>query len=71
MGNKVYLLTKNLMSEQPSHKLDHVRIRFFRVKKQTSDVNYQLELLAKAQIHPNFYVSLLEPAPRNTSIQTE
>ena len=39
-GDKVYLLTKNLKSKQPSSKLDHVRIGPFEVEKQTSKVNY-------------------------------
>ena len=47
-GNKVYLLTKNLKSKQPSSKLDHVRIGPFEVEKQTSKVNYRLKLQAKA-----------------------
>ena len=70
-GNKVYVLTKNLKSKQPSNKLDHVRIEPFKVEKQTSKVNYQLKLPAKAQIHPNFHVSLLKPAPKNAPVQTE
>ena len=69
--DKVYLLTKNLKSKQPSSKLDHVRIGPFKVEKQTSKVNYQLKLPAKAQIHPNFHVSLLKPAPKNAPVQTE
>ena len=70
-GNKVYLLTKNLKSKRPSSKLDHVRIEPFEVEKQTSKVNYQLKLPAKARIHPNFHVSLLEPALKNAPVQTE
>ena len=70
-GDKVYLLTKNLKSKRPSSKLDHVRIRPFKVEKQTSEVNYRLKLPAKVRIHPNFHVSLLEPAPKNAPIQTE
>ena len=70
-GDNVYLLTKNLKSKRPSSKLDHVRIEPFEVEKQTSKVNYQLKLPAKAQIHPNFHVSLLEPALKNAPVQTE
>ena len=70
-GDKVYLLTKNLKSKRPSSKLDQVRIGPFKVEKQTSEVNYQLKLPAKARIHPNFHVSLLEPAPKNAPVQTE
>ena len=64
-------IDKNLKSKRPSSKLDHVRIGPFKVEKQTSKVNYRLKLPAKAQIHPNFHVSLLEPAPKNAPIQTE
>ena len=70
-GDKVSLLTKNLKFKQPSSKLDHVRIGPFEVEKQISKVNYRLKLPAKAQIHPNFHVSLLEPAPKNAPVQTE
>ena len=70
-GDKVYLLTKNLKSKRPSSKLDHVRIGPFEVEKQTSKVNYQLKLPAKARIHPKFHVLLLESAPKNTPVQTE
>ena len=68
---KVYLLTKNLKSKRPSSKLDHVRIGPFEVEKQTSKVNYRLKLPAKARIHPNFHVLLLESAPKNAPVQTE
>ena len=70
-GDKVYLLTKNLKSKRPSSKLDHVRIGPFEVEKQTSKVNYQLKLPAKAQIHRNFHVSLLELASKNAPVQTQ
>ena len=70
-GDKVYLLTKNLKSKRPSSKLDHVRIGLFEVEKQTSKINYRLKLPAKARIHSNFHVLLLEPAPKNAPVQTE
>ena len=70
-GDKVYLLTKNLKSKQPSSKLDHVRIGPFKVEKQTSKVNYRLKLPAKTRIHLNFHISLLESAPKNAPIQRE
>ena len=38
--DKVYLLTKNLKSKQPSSKLDYVRIGPFKVEKQTNEVYY-------------------------------
>ena len=70
-GDKVYLFTKNLKSKRPSSKLDHVRIGPFEVEKQTSKVNNRLKLPAKAQIHSNFHVLLLEPAPKNPPVQTK
>ena len=47
-GDKVYLLTKNLKSKQPSSKLDHVRIGPFKVKKQTSKVNLSTKATSKS-----------------------
>ena len=70
-GDKVYLSTKNLRSKRLSKKLDHVRIRLFKIKKCTGKVNYQLRLPRKARIHRVFHILLLEPAPSDTEIKTE
>ena len=68
-GNKVYLLIKNLKSKQKCRKLDHIQIGPFKVEQQTSNVNYRLKLPEKAQIHWNFHVSLLEPAPADAQVK--
>ena len=62
---------KNLKSKQKCRKLDHVQIRLFEVEQQTSNVNYRLKLSEKAQIHQNFHVSLLEPAPADAQVKTK
>ena len=70
-GDKVYLLIKNLKLKQKCRKLDHVQIKPFKVEQQTSNVNYCLKLPEKAQIHQNFHVLLLEPAPEDAQVETK
>jgi hypothetical protein len=62
-GDKVYLLRKNIATKRPSDKLDHKKLRPFKIAKKKGLVNYRLKLLKTIRIHPVFYVSLLEPAP--------
>jgi predicted DNA-binding protein (MmcQ/YjbR family) len=68
-GDKVYLLTKNLKTQKPSKKLDHVRVGSFFIKTVKGPVNYELDLPQDAKIHPVFHISLLEPADPKTPIQ--
>lgn len=67
-GDKVYLHRKNLRTKKPSKKFDEIRTGAFKIKRQTGPVNYELELPKKMRIHPNFHVSLLEPAPKDAPI---
>ena len=60
VGNEVWLLRKNLKTTRPSSKLDFKRLRKFRIIKKMSSHAYKLELLALMNVHPVFYVSLLE-----------
>jgi len=62
-GNKVYLLCCNIKIKRPSDKLDHKKLRPFRIKKILGPVNYKLTLLKTMNIHLVFYISLLELAP--------
>ncbi len=39
-GDKVYLISQNLRTKQPSKKLDFKKIRPFKVNKRISDNNY-------------------------------
>ena len=68
--DKTYLLRQNIKTTRPSNKLDHTKLGPFRVKKVKSDINYELDLPKKMRIHPVFYISLLESANTDTSVQT-
>jgi len=70
-GDRVYLLRKNIKTQRPSNKLDHVKLGPFKIKKEISSVNYELELPKGMQIHPVFHVSLLEPASTETPLQVK
>ena len=69
-GDKIYLLRKNFKTTRPSNKLDHTKLRPFRVKKVKGPVNYELDLLAKMRKHPIFHISLLELVDPRTPLQT-
>ena len=68
--DKTYLLQWNIKTTRPSNKLNHIKLRPFRVKKIKGDINYELDLPKKMRIHLIFYISLLESANINTPIQT-
>ena len=75
MGDKVYLLTKNLKIWRPTKKLNHVKVRPFFINKiyYTNDghqsINYKLQLLTDARIHLIFYISLLKLADPSIPLQ--
>ena len=50
-GDKVWLLYKNFKSRQLSKKLDHVKIRLFKIAVKVSEVTYRLDLPAKIKIY--------------------
>ena len=66
--DKIYLLLKNLRSNRLSKKLNYKRINLFRIKKRINRVSFELELLIRTEIHPVFYISLLEFADLKISI---
>ena len=69
-GGKVYLLTKNLRTKRGTKKLDHVKVGLFLIAERRGELNYQLELLKDAKVHPMFYISLLEPVDLDSPLQT-
>jgi hypothetical protein len=69
-GDKVYLLTKNLKTRRPTKKLDQVKVGPFLIEEQRGPQNYRLQLPKDARIHPMFHISLLEPADKDTPLQT-
>ena len=60
VGDKVWLLRRNIKTNRPCDKLDYWRISPFHIEKQINTVAYRLELLASMKIHPIFHASLLE-----------
>jgi hypothetical protein len=68
-GEKVFLLQKNIKTKRPNQKLDHPKLGPFIIEEKLGPVNYQLRLPDTMQrIHPIFHISLLEPAPRDTTL---
>ena len=43
--NKIYLLWKNIETTRPSNKLDHVKIRPFKIIKNIKKTSFELKLL--------------------------
>ena len=58
VGDKVFLLTKNIRTERPSKKLDDKNIGPFKIKKLVG-LSYQLELPHTIKIYDVFHSNLL------------
>jgi hypothetical protein len=58
--DKVYLIQRNIQTKQPSIKLDHKKLGLFKIKRVGGLVNYKLLLPKTMNIHPVFYIFLLE-----------
>jgi len=69
--DKIYLLRKNIKTQRPSDKLDFKKIGPFEIEEQIGKVNYKLRLPENMQIHPVFYVSLLEPVLTHATVITK
>jgi hypothetical protein len=61
IGDKVWLLHRNLKTNCLCDKLDFHRPGPFSVVKQINDVAFHLKLPSSVKIHPEFHISLLEP----------
>src|SRR5687768_1569705 len=59
-GDSVYLIHRNIKTIRLSDKLDHKKLRPFKIKKKISEVNYELILPNTIKIHLVFYIALLE-----------
>jgi hypothetical protein len=60
IGDKVWLLRRNLKTNRLCDKLDFHHLGPFSIIKQINDVAFRLELPPSMKIHPVFHVSLLE-----------
>jgi hypothetical protein len=65
VGDKVWLLKKNIVTTRPCAKLDYKRLGPFKIAKLVGLVACQLELPPQFKIHNVFHVSLLEPYHEN------
>ena len=59
LGDKVYLSTKNLVTDEGAKKLSDLRTGPFEVIKKVGDGAYKLKLPAHVKVHPVFNVALL------------
>ena len=67
--NKVYLLQKNIETTRSSSKLNHVKIRSFKIIRNIKELSFKLKLSKDMQQkHLMFYVSLLKSASNNVSV---
>ena len=70
--NKVYLLQKNIETTRSSNKLNHVKIRPFKIIRNIKEISFKLKLSEEMQQkHSVFHVSLLESAPKKVPILTQ
>ena len=68
----VYLLHTNIEMTRPSNKLNHVKIRPFKIIRNIKDTNFKLKLSEGMwQKHSVFYIFLLESAPAEVSVLTQ
>ncbi len=65
VGDKVWLLRKNIVTIRPCAKLDYKRLGPFKIAKLVGLVACHLELPPQFKIHNVFHVSLLEPYHEN------
>ena len=69
--NKVYLLRRNIKTKRLNNKLNHIKLKSFRILKTKRSVNFELNLLTFMRIHSVFHIFLLKSADPDTFIQTE
>jgi len=61
IGDKVWLIRRNIKTTRPCDKLDYRRLGPFPIQQQVNPVAFRLDLPASMKVHPVFHVSLLEP----------
>jgi hypothetical protein len=58
--DKIYLIQQNIQTKQPNTKLDHKKLRLFKIKRIVGPINYKLVLPKTINIYPVFHILLLE-----------
>src|SRR5947209_2040741 len=61
------LSRQNIKTKRPTEKLDHKYFGPFTIKRKVGQRVYELDLPARMNIHPVFYVGLLEPYQQSTN----
>ena len=70
--DKVYLIWKNIEIIRLSNKLDHVKIRSFKIIRDIKEISFKLKLPeGMQQKHSVFHISLLKSAPAKVLILTK
>jgi len=69
--DKAYLLRRNIKTKRSSNKLNHTKLKSYKILEIKELINYKLNLLASMKIHLLFHICLLKSADSNASIQTE
>jgi hypothetical protein len=66
IGDKVWLLRRNVKTTRPCDKLDFQRLGPFFISGKVNEVAFRLDLPSHMHLHPVFHVSLLEPCATNS-----
>ncbi len=66
--NKAYLLRQNIKMKRSSNKLNHTKLKSYKILKIKESINYKLDLLTFMKIHSIFHICFLKFADLNTSI---
>jgi len=69
--DKVYLLRRNIKTKRSSNKLNHTKLKSYKILEIKESINYKLNLSTFMKIHLIFYICLLKSVNSNTSIQTK
>src|SRR5436190_3360421 len=68
-GDKVYLLQKNIQTDQSNKKLDFKKLGPYEVLQKKSCLNYEIKIPDNKNFFNTFHISLLEPAPKDVRLQ--
>ena len=69
--NKAYLLRRNIKTKRSSNKLNHMKLKSYKILEIKESINYKLDLSASMKIHLIFHICLLKSVNANTLIQTK
>jgi hypothetical protein len=65
VGDRVWLIRKNIKTQRPSIKLDHRRFGPYEIVERIGEVAYRIKFTQQTTLHDVFHVSLLERCKEN------